>query len=78
MQEASNELESEVKSLRLTISDLYLKHRSIVMELQNHQDSNAQNKAEIKRLRGKWLKPTGLPYFSELEFFTPLKKFNVQ
>ncbi|KAL5862273.1 hypothetical protein ACOSQ3_003554 [Xanthoceras sorbifolium] len=51
-QKASNELESEVKNLRLAISDLHLKHRSLAMELQSRQDSNAKNKAEVKRLRG--------------------------
>ncbi|KAK3195140.1 hypothetical protein Dsin_026450 [Dipteronia sinensis] len=51
-QKASNELESEVKNLRLAISDLYLKHRSLAMDLQSRQDSNAKNKADVKRLRG--------------------------
>ncbi|KAL5798900.1 hypothetical protein ACOSQ2_003720 [Xanthoceras sorbifolium] len=51
-QKASNELESEVKNLRLAISDLHLKHRSLAMELHSRQDSNAKNKAEVKRLRG--------------------------
>ncbi|KAK2650704.1 hypothetical protein Ddye_018193 [Dipteronia dyeriana] len=51
-QKASNELGSEVKNLRLAISDLYLKHRSLAMDLQSRQDSNAKNKADVKRLRG--------------------------
>lgn len=46
------ELPSEVKNLRLELSDLHLKHKSLARELQSRQDTDAKNKAELKRLRG--------------------------
>ncbi|GLU00395.1 hypothetical protein SLE2022_177700 [Rubroshorea leprosula] len=51
-QKPSGELESEVKILRLAINDLHLKHKSLARELQSHQDIDAKNKAELKRLKG--------------------------
>ncbi|KAA3471488.1 E3 ubiquitin-protein ligase BRE1-like 1 isoform X1 [Gossypium australe] len=46
------ELESEVKNLRFAIADVHLNHRSLARELQSHRDSDAKNKAELKRLKG--------------------------
>ena len=54
-QKASSELESEVKSLRLAIGDILLKHRSLARELQSHRDIDAKNKAKLKRLKGNLL-----------------------
>ncbi|KAH1080811.1 hypothetical protein J1N35_020572 [Gossypium stocksii] len=51
-QKAFCDLESEVKNLRLAISDIHLNHRSLVRELQSHRDIDAKNKAELKRLKG--------------------------
>ncbi|KAF9687687.1 hypothetical protein SADUNF_Sadunf02G0119000 [Salix dunnii] len=51
-QMTSNELEMELKNLRSGLSDLHLKHRSLAMELQNHRDDDAKNKAELKHLKG--------------------------
>ena len=51
-QQASSELESEVKNLRFAIGDIHLKHRSLARELQSHRDIDAKNKAELKRLKG--------------------------
>jgi E3 ubiquitin-protein ligase BRE1 len=53
----SNELETELKNLRLGLSDLHLKHKSLARELQNHRDSDAKNKAELKHLKGNILNP---------------------
>lgn len=50
-QKISNDLRTEVRSLRATFGDLFLKHKLLSRELQNHQDSDAKNKAELKRLR---------------------------
>ncbi|KAJ0112961.1 hypothetical protein Patl1_00150 [Pistacia atlantica] len=51
-QKLSVDLQSEVKNLRLELSDLHLKHKSLARKLQNRQDIDAKNKAELKRLRG--------------------------
>lgn len=51
-QKTSCDLEKEVKNLRLEFSDLHLKHKTLARELQKHQDIDAKNNAEIKRLRG--------------------------
>jgi E3 ubiquitin-protein ligase BRE1 len=45
-------LEKEVKNLRVAIGDLHLKHKTLARELQTHWDSDAKNKARLKRLRG--------------------------
>ncbi|GMI98274.1 REDUCED DORMANCY 4, histone mono-ubiquitination 1 [Hibiscus trionum] len=50
-QKAFSDLESEVKNLRLAIGDIHLKHRSLARELQSHRDTDAKNKAELKRLK---------------------------
>uniref|UniRef100_A0A2N9EF63 E3 ubiquitin protein ligase n=1 Tax=Fagus sylvatica TaxID=28930 RepID=A0A2N9EF63_FAGSY len=52
-QKTSCDLEKEVKNLRLEFSDLHLKHKTLARELQKHQDIDAKNNAEIKRLRGR-------------------------
>lgn len=54
-QNKTGDLEKEVKNLRLVISDLHLKHRSLAREMQSHRDTDAKNKADLKRLRGKFL-----------------------
>ncbi|GMI74091.1 REDUCED DORMANCY 4, histone mono-ubiquitination 1 [Hibiscus trionum] len=46
------ELESEIKNLRTAISDIHLKHRSLARQLQSHRDTDAKNKADLKRLKG--------------------------
>ncbi|KAK9273023.1 hypothetical protein L1049_017830 [Liquidambar formosana] len=51
-QKVSRDLEKEVKNLRSSLEDLHLKHRSLAREMQSHQDNDAKNKAELKRLRG--------------------------
>ncbi|XWS45857.1 hypothetical protein CRYUN_Cryun14cG0015300 [Craigia yunnanensis] len=51
-QQASSEIESEVKNLRVAIGDIHLKHRSLARELQSHRDIDAKKKAELKRLKG--------------------------
>ena len=51
-QMTSNELETELKNLRSGLSDLHLKHKSLAMELQNHRDADAKNKAGLKHLKG--------------------------
>ncbi|GMJ01421.1 REDUCED DORMANCY 4, histone mono-ubiquitination 1 [Hibiscus trionum] len=48
------ELESEVKNLRVAISDIHLKHRSLARELQSNRDTDAKSKAELKRLKGEF------------------------
>ncbi|OWM81958.1 hypothetical protein CDL15_Pgr027156 [Punica granatum] len=48
----SNDLAREVKNFRLLIDDLHMKHRPLVRELQCLRDADAQNKAEIRRLKG--------------------------
>ncbi|KAJ4827632.1 hypothetical protein Tsubulata_008249 [Turnera subulata] len=52
-QNTSVELETEVKNLRSALGDLHLNHKSLAWKLQNHQDIDAKNKAELKRLKGK-------------------------
>ncbi|KAK7293410.1 hypothetical protein RJT34_16275 [Clitoria ternatea] len=51
-QKSSTDLEAEVKHLRLEFSELHLKHRSLASELQTQRDLDAQNKANLKRLKG--------------------------
>ncbi|XP_039035874.1 E3 ubiquitin-protein ligase BRE1-like 1 [Hibiscus syriacus] len=45
------ELESEIKNLRIAISDIHLKHRSLARQLQSYRDADAKNKAVVKRLK---------------------------
>ncbi|KAE9592196.1 putative aminoacyltransferase, E1 ubiquitin-activating enzyme [Lupinus albus] len=42
----------EVRNLRLTFSELHLKHKSLACELLFHRDLAAKNKADLKRLKG--------------------------
>ncbi|CAL0304630.1 unnamed protein product [Lupinus luteus] len=42
----------EVKNLRLTFSELHLKHKSLASEVLFHRDFSAKNKADLKRLKG--------------------------
>ncbi|OIW01083.1 hypothetical protein TanjilG_25191 [Lupinus angustifolius] len=42
----------EVKNLRLTFSELHLKHKSLASELLFHRDLDAKNKANLRRLKG--------------------------
>ncbi|XP_051144585.1 E3 ubiquitin-protein ligase BRE1-like 1 [Andrographis paniculata] len=48
----SSGLQSEVKSLRVAAINLHLKHRSLAGELQSQRDTDAKNKAALKRLEG--------------------------
>ncbi|KAK7256480.1 hypothetical protein RIF29_29931 [Crotalaria pallida] len=50
-QNSSNCLE-DVKNLRLTFSELHLKHKSLASEFLCHRDLDAKNKADLKRLKG--------------------------
>ncbi|KAM3238484.1 E3 ubiquitin-protein ligase BRE1-like 1 [Capsicum annuum] len=52
LQNSSSDLHIGVKNLRQTINELHLKHRSLAGALQNHRDTDAKNKAELKCLRG--------------------------
>lgn len=52
LQKSSNDLHIGVKNLRQAINELHLKHRSLAGALQSHKDTDAKNKAELKRLRG--------------------------
>lgn len=47
-----SDLHVGVKNLIQTINELHLKHRSLAGALQNHRDTDAKNKAELKCLRG--------------------------
>ncbi|KAF7137671.1 hypothetical protein RHSIM_Rhsim07G0033400 [Rhododendron simsii] len=51
-QKVSTELQTKVRNLRVALGDLHLKHKSLATELQCHQDTDAMNKAELRRLRG--------------------------
>lgn len=51
-QKIFSNLEKEVKKLKSSVGDLHLKHRSLAREMQSHRDTDAKNKAELKRLRG--------------------------
>ncbi|KAA8550078.1 hypothetical protein F0562_001762 [Nyssa sinensis] len=51
-QKTSNDLEVEVKNLRVALGDLHVKHKSLAREMQRHRDTDAKNKAELKFLRG--------------------------
>ncbi|XP_058221678.1 E3 ubiquitin-protein ligase BRE1-like 1 [Rhododendron vialii] len=50
-QKVSTELQTKVRNLRVALGDLHLKHKSLATELQCHQDTDAKNKAELRRLR---------------------------
>ncbi|XP_059633890.1 E3 ubiquitin-protein ligase BRE1-like 1 [Cornus florida] len=51
-QKTSTDLKTEVKNLRVALGDLHLKHKSLAREVQNRRDTDAKDKAELKRLRG--------------------------
>lgn len=51
-QKTSDDLETEVKNLRVAVGDLHVKHKSLSREMQSHWDTDAKNRAELKRLRG--------------------------
>lgn len=53
-QKLSNDLEVEVKKLRSTLSELHLKHKSLASEFRIKRDIDAKNKAELRRLKGKF------------------------
>ncbi|XP_043720938.1 E3 ubiquitin-protein ligase BRE1-like 1 isoform X2 [Telopea speciosissima] len=48
----SNDLQSEVKNLRVALGDLHLKHRKLASEVRCFRGTNAKNKAELRRLTG--------------------------
>ncbi|WJX81476.1 ubiquitin-like modifier hub1 [Trifolium repens] len=48
----SNDLELESKNLRLSLSELHLKHKSLASDFRIQRDLDAKNKAELKRLKG--------------------------
>ncbi|XP_068634247.1 E3 ubiquitin-protein ligase BRE1-like 1 [Aristolochia californica] len=52
MEKTINDLEMEVRNLRMALSDLHLKHRSLGNEVQRYRDTNAKNKAQLKLLTG--------------------------
>lgn len=43
---------TEVKNLRMALSDLHLNHKLLAREMQSHRDTDAKNKAELKWLTG--------------------------
>ncbi|RVW97147.1 E3 ubiquitin-protein ligase BRE1-like 1 [Vitis vinifera] len=51
----SSDLHAEVNNMRLAFGDLHLKHKSVTRDMQSHRDIDAKNKAELKRLRGKFI-----------------------
>ncbi|CAA0842721.1 E3 ubiquitin-protein ligase BRE1-like 1 [Striga hermonthica] len=48
----SSDLQAAIKNLRVQVLKLHLKHRELAGELQNHRDTDAKNKADLKRLEG--------------------------
>ncbi|XP_004492186.1 E3 ubiquitin-protein ligase BRE1-like 1 isoform X2 [Cicer arietinum] len=51
-QKLSNDLDLESKNLRLALSELHLKHKSLASDFRIQRDLDAKNKAELKRLKG--------------------------
>lgn len=47
-----SDLLTEVRNTRMATLKLHLKHKSLAGELQRHRDSDAKNKADLKRLKG--------------------------
>lgn len=41
-----------MQSLRSAFTNVFLKHKSVSIELQTHQDADGKNKVELRRLRG--------------------------
>lgn len=48
----SSDLLTEVRDVRMAALKLHLKHKSLAGELQRHRDTDAKNKADLKRLKG--------------------------
>lgn len=48
----SSDLLAEVRNLRMGVLKLHLKHKSLAGELQIHRDTDAKNRADLKRLKG--------------------------
>lgn len=48
----SSDLLTEVRNLRVATLKLHLKHKSLAGELQSHRDTDARNKANLKRAKG--------------------------
>ncbi|KAL3616482.1 ubiquitin-like modifier hub1 [Castilleja foliolosa] len=48
----SSDLHAGIKNLRISVLKLHLKHRDLASELQSHRDTDAKNKADLKRLKG--------------------------
>ncbi|KAK4270506.1 hypothetical protein QN277_023535 [Acacia crassicarpa] len=51
-QKSSIDLNMEVRTLRSAFTELHLKHKSLASEFRSHQDFDAKNKVELKRLKG--------------------------
>ncbi|XP_019082403.1 PREDICTED: E3 ubiquitin-protein ligase BRE1-like 1 isoform X1 [Camelina sativa] len=49
---AMNELEPEIKSVRVDLDDVLVKFRSLSRELQTHRDADAKVRVDLKRIRG--------------------------
>ncbi|XP_042038402.1 E3 ubiquitin-protein ligase BRE1-like 1 isoform X4 [Salvia splendens] len=47
-----SDLLTEVRNMRMATLKLHLKHKLLAGELQRHRDTNAKNKADLKRLKG--------------------------
>lgn len=48
----SSDLLAEVRNLRMGVLKLHLKHKSLASELQIYGDTDAKNRADLKRLKG--------------------------
>ncbi|KAI3857860.1 hypothetical protein MKX03_016940 [Papaver bracteatum] len=48
----STDLVMEVNNIRAAFENHHLKHKSVSHEVQNHRDTDARNKAELRRLSG--------------------------
>lgn len=64
----SCELVAEVKNLRLALSELHLKHKSVARELQSCRDIDAKSKAELKQLKGIIPLYTAESYFNKCTY----------
>ncbi|KAI3449073.1 hypothetical protein Pfo_005738 [Paulownia fortunei] len=58
----SSDLRTEVKNLRIAVLKLHLKNKSLAGELQSHRDTNAKNKAVLKRLKACFRRCEGKAY----------------
>nr|XP_010933635.2 LOW QUALITY PROTEIN: E3 ubiquitin-protein ligase BRE1-like 1 [Elaeis guineensis] len=50
LRKTTNDLHAELGNFVVALGDLHLKHRPLADKFQNHQDADAKNKAEHKRL----------------------------